>query len=123
MQLPLHTPTQILREATKCTGLGAVHTVDADEPLGHYPWYSQDERYVPQVQADGGRLSGELRGVLETGTQCQQQQRRRQGCSKHCMDRRAATTPGAARTGDTGRPRAARAADGAQTPGLLCLKK
>lgn len=39
-----------------CAGPGFPDGMGA-APCG-YPWYSKDEKYVAQVQADGGRLSG-----------------------------------------------------------------
>ncbi len=40
----------------KCTGTGRTGVINV--PPNNYPFYSQDEKYVPIMQADGGQLSG-----------------------------------------------------------------
>lgn len=37
-------------------------------PPNNYPFYSEEERYVPIVQADGGQLSGDCKGMVSIGS-------------------------------------------------------
>ena len=37
-------------------------------PPNNYPFYSEEERYVPIMQADGGQLSGDCKGMVSIGS-------------------------------------------------------
>lgn len=50
-------------------------------PPNNYPFYSEEEKYVPVVQADGGQLSGGAAGAewLRPWARARKQQQRRCG--------------------------------------------
>ena len=58
--MPGYNATAPLRnDATElCMLAGTGRTGYMPVPPNNYPFYSEDEKYVPVVQADGGQLSG-----------------------------------------------------------------
>ena len=54
--VPISTPGSQIDSGSPSAGTGRTGYVSV--PPNNYPFYSEDEKYVPIVQADGGQLSG-----------------------------------------------------------------
>lgn len=49
----------MLKSCDMGCGAGSGRTGYQSVPPNNYPFYDEDEKYVPVMQADGGQLSGE----------------------------------------------------------------
>lgn len=50
---------QILLSAICINGKGAGRTAFTDVPPNNFPFYDDNEKYIPMLQSDGAQLSGE----------------------------------------------------------------